>query len=141
MALAAVLFAARPWPGAGPAAPSTDVVWQTWSPETVAQLRGEGKTIYVDFTARWCATCQSNKALVFSSAKVLAALRAARRGAAPGRLDEQGSADHRGAGVVQPQRGADGSDLRPGRDAPVVLPELLTPDLVLDALTKATEKD
>jgi thiol:disulfide interchange protein DsbD len=28
----------------------------------------------------------------------------------------------------------------PGRDAPAVLPELLTPDLVLDALAKVTEK-
>ena len=28
----------------------------------------------------------------------------------------------------------------PGRHAPAVLPELLTPDLVLDALAKVTEK-
>ncbi len=35
--------------------------WREWSPETVARLREEGRAVYVDFTARWCATCQVNK--------------------------------------------------------------------------------
>jgi len=32
-----------------------------WSPEQVAQLRTENRVIFVDFTARWCVTCQVNK--------------------------------------------------------------------------------
>ncbi|MDR1520474.1 MAG: thioredoxin family protein [Planctomycetota bacterium] len=35
--------------------------WREWSPEMVRRLRGEGKPVYVDFTARWCATCQINQ--------------------------------------------------------------------------------
>ncbi len=35
--------------------------WQEWSPEIVSRLREEGRPVYVDFTARWCATCQVNK--------------------------------------------------------------------------------
>lgn len=34
---------------------------EPWSPERVAQLRAEGRVIFVDFTARWCVTCQFNK--------------------------------------------------------------------------------
>ena len=43
------------------------LAWETWSPERVAALRQEGKIIFVDFTAEWCATCQVNKKVVFKS--------------------------------------------------------------------------
>jgi thiol:disulfide interchange protein DsbD len=35
---------------------------EPWSPEKVKALRAEGRVIFVDFTARWCVTCQVNKA-------------------------------------------------------------------------------
>ncbi|HSJ04643.1 MAG: protein-disulfide reductase DsbD domain-containing protein [Verrucomicrobium sp.] len=37
------------------------ITWKEWSPELVAQLRSEKKSVYIDFTARWCVTCQTNK--------------------------------------------------------------------------------
>ena len=33
--------------------------WQRWSPEAVAKARNEGKIVIVDFTAKWCITCNS----------------------------------------------------------------------------------
>ncbi len=40
---------------------SDELKWEEWSPETVAMLRNEGRPVFIDFTARWCATCQVNK--------------------------------------------------------------------------------
>ncbi|HVE90672.1 MAG TPA: thioredoxin family protein, partial [Burkholderiaceae bacterium] len=40
---------------------TADTGWTEYSPEKLAQLRGEGKAVFVDFTAAWCVTCQLNK--------------------------------------------------------------------------------
>jgi thiol:disulfide interchange protein DsbD len=37
------------------------IAWQPWSPEAVMQARATGRTVLVDFTADWCLTCQVNK--------------------------------------------------------------------------------
>jgi thiol:disulfide interchange protein len=43
--------------------------WETFSPERVAQLQKEGKPILIDFTAKWCLICQANH-MVLSSNEV-----------------------------------------------------------------------
>jgi thiol:disulfide interchange protein DsbD len=50
--------------------------WQSWSPERVAQARTEGRTVFVDFTAAWCVTCQLNKQTTLANPEVLAAFQA-----------------------------------------------------------------
>ena len=46
------------------------IIWKEWAPEIQEQLLSEGKILFIDFTARWCATCQSNKRLAFSSKEI-----------------------------------------------------------------------
>jgi thiol:disulfide interchange protein len=62
---------AAPGPSATPTKTTGD--WQPWSPDAQAKALAEGKTVYVDFTARWCATCQVNKR-VYTQADVSKAL-------------------------------------------------------------------
>jgi thiol:disulfide interchange protein DsbD len=45
---------------------------QAWSPERVAELRAEGRTVFVDFTAAWCVTCKVNEKLVLDKDKTKA---------------------------------------------------------------------
>jgi len=112
------------------------VAWQPWSSEAVTAAQAAGRTIYVDFTARWCATCQTNKAAVFSSADVLAEL--ARRDVLLLRADWTNKDPRITQELAKYQRSAVPFNLvyQPGQPAPQVLPELLTPGIVLDVLRR-----
>ena len=44
--------------------------WEPWSAARVAQLTAAGQPVFVDFTAAWCITCQVNKRLVLTDARV-----------------------------------------------------------------------
>ena len=122
-----------------PGRPSRDIVWQQWSPEAVRQLRAEGKTLYVDFTARWCATCQSNKAVVFSSSRVRTALK--QQGVVLLKADWTSRDPRITETLGSFNRSAVPLDLiyAPGRAEPIILPELLTPDIVCAALKQAAD--
>jgi len=110
------------------------VVWEPWSPEAVTKLRAEKRIVYVDFTARWCATCQTNKKLVFGSADVLKIF--ADKKIATLRADWTNKDPRITAELAAYNRSAVPFNViwLPGKDAPVILPELLTPGSVLDVV-------
>lgn len=43
-----------------------DLEWKKWSSEAVQEALKAGHPVYVDFTARWCLTCQVNKKVAYS---------------------------------------------------------------------------
>jgi thiol:disulfide interchange protein DsbD len=111
-----------------------------WSPQNVAEMRGHGKAIFVNFTASWCITCQVNDRTSLSTQAVKQAI--ARTGtvymvadSTSFNADIDDAMNTFGQGglplyVVYP---ADGS-------APKVLPQVLTPSIVVTALDQASGK-
>jgi thiol:disulfide interchange protein/DsbC/DsbD-like thiol-disulfide interchange protein len=110
------------------------VNWDKWSPDAVAALRADHRIIYVDFTARWCATCQANKKLVFHSDEVLRAFRD--KNIATLRADWTNKDPAITAELARYHRSAVPFDVvwLPDKPEPVILPSLLTPSIVLDAV-------
>jgi thiol:disulfide interchange protein len=117
-------------------APDASGNWAPYSAQAVSLLNAQGKTVFVDFTAAWCVTCQVNKKLVLDTKEVqdafskhgIATLRADWTRRDPEITQALDTLGRSGvpAYVIQP----------PGR-APRLLPELLTKDIVLQALDAA----
>jgi thiol:disulfide interchange protein len=131
-----LLLALGAWLGWPRHAAPTDIVWQPWSAEAVAKAVAENKTIYVDFTARWCFTCQTNKKVVFGSAEVLKTFR--EKSVVTLRADWTDEDPKITAELARWNRSAVPFNLvyLPGKPDPVILPELLTPGIVLDAINQ-----
>ena len=103
----------------------------------IAAAQAAGKFVYVDFTDRWCATCQTNKATVFHHDAVLASL--AQHQTVLLRGDWTNRDPLITAELARWNRSAVPFNLiyAPGKPQPISLPELLTPQIVLDALAQA----
>jgi thiol:disulfide interchange protein DsbD len=110
---------------------------EPWSPERVAALRAAGKPVFVDFTAAWCVTCQVNEQVAINTAEAIKAFQ--RTGAVYLKADWT----NRNAAIAKAlaDQGRVGVPLylvyAPGGGAPKVLPQLLTPGMVAQALDEA----
>jgi thiol:disulfide interchange protein len=120
---------------------SYGVEWETFSGETLQQHLEQGKNVYVDFTADWCITCHANKRMVFSSNRV------------KDRFDELGfvmvKADwtNRNPEITRALAsfGRNGVPLNviysENLAEPMILPAVLTPGIVLDALDIISQEE
>ena len=115
------------------------IAWQPWSPEALMQARATGRPVLVDFTADWCLTCQVNKRTsieVQSVREKIKSLNAITLLADythfPDAITSELNHFNR-AGVplvlVYPKNSSANA---------IVLPEVLTPNIVLSALDRAT---
>jgi thiol:disulfide interchange protein/DsbC/DsbD-like thiol-disulfide interchange protein len=112
--------------------------WQPWSPEAVAQARAQGRPVLVDFTADWCLTCKANKTTSIEIEPVRAKLKALN---AVALLADYTRANPTIAAELQ-RFGRAGVPLvvvypKDPAKPPIVLPTLLTPSIVLEALDQA----
>ncbi|WP_368893730.1 protein-disulfide reductase DsbD family protein [Kluyvera ascorbata] len=149
LAVTVVLFiaAVSPLPGVMHIQPSPpelarveNITQVKWSPQTVEEMRGHGKAIFVDFTASWCITCQVNERTSLSTAAVKQALAStntiymvADSTKFNADIDDAMTAFGQGGLPLYVVYPADGS-------TPKVLPQVLTPTIVVDALNQASGK-
>jgi thiol:disulfide interchange protein/DsbC/DsbD-like thiol-disulfide interchange protein len=140
---ASVVLAIRSAPAAAPAeqareasSPSGGIAWRPYSPELVDELRAQGKPVFIDFTAKWCLTCQVNERVALRGAAV--ARRFQELGIEALKADWTDRNDVITRAIAGYGRAGVPLYVLYGRGAeqPVLLPELLTPGIVLDALSK-----
>jgi thiol:disulfide interchange protein DsbD len=132
LAVATPLYALWKFPAAETTTASK-AGWEPYSREAIEQYRAQGRPVFVDFTARWCLSCQVNERAVLN------------RGDVSRRLHNSGIVLVRADWTKHDESIA--SALRelgrsgvptyvfypPGQPA-LVLPEVLTPGVVLGAL-------
>ncbi|MEN9575726.1 MAG: Thiol:disulfide interchange protein DsbD [Verrucomicrobiota bacterium] len=132
---------ARPTEIGGATKSSPDGIdWQPWSLEAVAKARTEGRVVLVDFTADWCFTCKANLASsleITATRQKLKALNALALLAdntleTPAIVTELKKFGRAGVPMVLVYP-------HDPKAEPLLLPTLLTPSIVLEALDKAAK--
>jgi thiol:disulfide interchange protein DsbD len=115
--------------------------WEPWSLEAIDRARAAGQPVIVDFTARWCINCQINVKPTLASRAVREKLK--ELNAVALLADYTRRPDHMTEELLRHGRGGvplvlvyPGDAQRP----PIVLPEALTPGIVLGALERAVSK-
>jgi suppressor for copper-sensitivity B len=111
--------------------------WQSFDEAAIPNLVRAGKTVIVDVTADWCVTCLVNKRLVLDSADI--AGRLAQPSVVAMKADWTKPDDAIARYLASHGRYGIPFNIVYGPGAPegILLPELLTPAAVQDALTKA----
>ena len=110
--------------------------WQPWSADAVSRYQAEGRPIFVDFTASWCLSCQVNERVALSRPEVEQAFQAATVALLKADWTRHDEA------ITQALAALDRSGVPayalyiPGQSEPLMLPEVLTPGIVIDAVHK-----
>jgi thiol:disulfide interchange protein DsbD len=111
--------------------------WQPFTPTIVASYQAQGKPVLVDFTAAWCLSCQVNEKVVLDRPEVESRLHSS--GIALVRADWTHHDDDIAQALSQLGRsGVPAYALYPANAGgpPVMLPEVLTPGIIYDAVDR-----
>lgn len=123
---------------------STDqygIEWEAYSETLLDQQLAENRNVFIDFTAAWCITCKANERVVFSSDEVKEKFRDLNF------VMIKADWTNRNPEITRALEsfGRNGVPLyviyNEELDEPMILPELLTPGIVIDALNELPQKN
>jgi thiol:disulfide interchange protein DsbD len=110
--------------------------WQPWSADGVQRALAAGQPVFVDFTASWCLSCQVNERIALSQPEVMKAF--GERNVVLFKADWT----REDPAITQALAALGRSGVpvyalySPGQNEPQLLPQVLTPGIVLDAINK-----
>ncbi len=110
--------------------------WESWSAEKLARYQAQGRPVFVDFTASWCLSCQVNERVALDQPQVMQAFQAANVALLKADWTREDPAITQALAAL----GRSGVPVyalyAPGQSDPQLLPQVLTPGIVTDALEK-----
>lgn len=110
--------------------------WLVFQPELVEQLRSENKPVFLDFAAEWCLTCKTNEATVLFTEDIQSAFKE------KGVQLLRGDNTRKNLIILEwlEKFNRAGVPLYvlylPNQEEPIVLPEVITKDMILKHLDK-----
>lgn len=113
------------------------IVWETFSEELLEESRKTGKAVFLDFSAAWCLTCQVNERITFHDAEVIEKFE--KKNIIPLKADWTKKDP-----LITRALASFGRTSVPlyvlyppgAKSDPIILPEVLMPKIVLEALDK-----
>ena len=116
--------------------PETDGHWQPWSEEAVNRSLAAGQPVFVDFTANWCLSCQVNERVALSRPEVVLAFQARNVVLMKADWTRHDEAITQALAALGRSGVPAYALYTPGHSDPELLPEVLTPGIVTDAVGK-----
>jgi thiol:disulfide interchange protein DsbD len=117
-------------------APEAQGTWQPWSAELVSRSQAQGRPVFVDFTASWCLSCQVNERVALNQPEVKQALQAANVALLRADWTRHDEAITQALTALGRSGVPTYALYVQGETSPRLLPEVLTPGLVIDAVGK-----
>ncbi len=116
------------------------IEWQAFSPELVRELRAQKRAVFIDFTAAWCLSCQVNERVALANPEVVKKFRELN----VAMIKADWTSRDETITKALAEFGRNSVPLYvlyyPDPDKePLILPEILTPGIVLDALKTLEE--
>lgn len=134
-------IAVQPAEPGGSVSNSYGMEWENFSAELVDDYREQDRIVFIDFTAAWCITCKANERIIFSSSEVkqrfsdldVVMVKADWTNRNPEITRALESYGRNGVPLYVLYNGSESE--------PVILPEILSPRIVLDALNRISSDE